>query len=268
MSIRLTILGCGSSGGVPRIGGLWGACDPHEPKNRRRRCSILVEKIALNGTTTVLIDTGPDMRAQLLDANVSHLDGVIYTHAHADHLHGVDDLRQVAFVMNEQIKVWADQPTQTELYERFNYTVHQKPNSDYPPIISLQPPIKQDDTASFSVNGAGGELIIHPIPVTHGNIKALGFKFEDIAYIPDVSDIEPTQLEALRGLRLFVIDALRYTPHPSHAHLDQALDWIDKIKPEHSILTNMHIDLDYQTLCNTLPQNVTPAFDGMVYTSN
>lgn len=258
MSTTLTILGCGSSGGVPRIGGNWGNCDPQNPKNTRRRCSVLVEKTGPQGTTKVLIDTGPDMRQQLIDADVAHLDGVVYTHAHADHVHGIDDLRQLVFLMKERIKVWADKETEGSLISRFGYAFVQPEGSNYPPILDLHA-----IRGPFTIDGPGGQITLIPIPVEHGQIDALGFRVGALAYIPDVSDIPEESLALLTQLDCFVIDALRYSTHPSHAHLAQTLAWIETLAPTRAVLTNMHIDLDYETLAAQTPDNVMPAFDGM-----
>lgn len=256
--LRYTILGCGSSGGVPRLGGNWGACDPHEPKNRRRRCSLLVERLGERGTTRVLIDTSPDMRAQLLDADVGALDGVVYTHSHADHVHGLDDLRMIVFNMKSRLNVWADAATASDLLSRFSYAFVQPEGSDYPPILTLNP-----IEGEIVVTGAGGPVTLQPFDVQHGRIMAKGFRIGDVAYLPDVSDIPAPAWEMLSGLDCWILDALRRTPHPSHAHLEQSLDWIARARPRRAILTNMHLDLDYQTLCDELPAHISPAYDGL-----
>ena len=258
MSTRFTILGCGSSGGVPRIGNLWGACDPDNPRNIRRRCSALIEREGPAGTTTVLIDTGPDLRAQLVDAGVTRLDGVIFTHAHADHVHGLDDLRQVVFLMKERIKVWADSETQNDLIARFGYAFVQPPSSNYPPILDLH-----GIHGPVTIDGPGGPITLTPIEVNHGQIDALGFRIGDLAYIPDVLEIPEESRVQLTGLGNFVIDALRYTPHPSHAHLERTLEWIEALAPKQAVLTNMHIDLDYATVEAETPDHVRAAYDGM-----
>lgn len=256
--IRFTILGCGSSGGVPRLGGLWGACDPENPKNRRQRCSLLVERAGAGGVTRILIDTSPDMRAQLLEAGVGELDAVVYTHDHADHVHGLDDLRMVVFNMRRRLPVWADGDTQNALFSRFGYAFVQPEGSPYPPILDMHT-IDGDVT----IEGAGGRVVLTPFRVNHGSIDALGFRIGDLAYLPDVARIPDDVWPVLEGLDCFIIDALRRDPHPTHSHLAQTLDYIDRAAPKRAVLTNMHIDMDYQTIMNETPDHITPAFDGM-----
>ncbi|NRB05287.1 MAG: MBL fold metallo-hydrolase [Rhodobacteraceae bacterium] len=257
-TLVITILGCGSSGGVPRLGGHWGACDPDNPKNTRRRCSILVEREGAEGTTSVLIDTSPDLRTQLLDAGVGRLDGVIYTHSHADHVHGIDDLRMIVFNMRKRLPVWADGDTQNALLSRFGYAFVQPPNSPYPPILDIQT-IDGDVT----VEGAGGPITFTPFEVNHGSIDALGFRIGDVAYLPDVAKIPDEAWSHLKDLDCWIVDALRRDPHPTHSHLAQTLEWIAQVAPKQAVLTNMHIDLDYQTLRDETPDHIEPAFDGM-----
>jgi phosphoribosyl 1,2-cyclic phosphate phosphodiesterase len=259
MTLRFTILGCGSSGGVPRLGNDWGACDPADPRNRRRRCSALVERDGPGGTTRVLIDTAPDMREQLLDAGVGLLDAVVYTHAHADHVHGLDDLRQVVFNRRARLPVWADPPTQDALLSRFAYAFVQPAGSDYPPICDLN-----TIDGPVTVDGAGGPVRLLPFRVGHGNITALGFRIGGLAYLPDVNAISEEVWPQLADLDVWVLDALRYRPHPTHAHVDQALEWIARARPRRAVLTNMHVDLDFATLARSLPPGVEPAHDGLV----
>ena len=255
-----TILGCGSSGGVPRLGGHWGDCDPDNPKNRRQRCSMLVERITDHGTTRVLIDTSPDMRQQLLTRGVGHLDAVIFTHGHADHVHGIDDLRMIVFNQRERLAVWADAPTQQRLMSGFGYVFVQPKGSPYPPILDLN-----TIDGDVQISGAGGDVKFSPIKVKHGSIDALGFRIKDVAYLPDVSDLYPENWKALSGLDYWVVDALRRAPHPTHAHLDRTLEWISQADPKNAVLTNMHIDLDYETVLAETPETVVPAFDGMQF---
>jgi len=257
--LRFTILGCGSSGGVPRLGNLWGECDPDDPRNARRRCSLLVEREGEDGITRVLIDTSPDLRAQLLDAGVGALDAVVYTHSHADHVHGLDDLRMIVFNMRARLPVWADGATQNDLYSRFGYAFMQPDDSPYPPILDMHT-IK----GPFEVEGAGGAIGLTPFKVAHGSIDVLGYRIADLAYLPDVVEIPEDAWPALQGLDCWVLDALRRTPHPTHAHLDLALDWIAHAAPRRAVLTNMHVDMDYRTVAEETPAHVAPAFDGMV----
>ncbi|MHC9235970.1 MBL fold metallo-hydrolase [Pseudooceanicola sp. 502str34] len=259
--LRATILGCGSSGGVPRLGGLWGDCDPTDPKNTRRRCSLLVERVGPEGTTTVLIDTSPDMRAQLLDAGVARLDAVLYTHAHADHVHGIDDLRQIVFNMKSRLPVWADGDTQNALIQRFGYAFVQPEGSPYPPILDLHT-IDGDVT----IDGPGGPLTFTPFRVNHGSIDALGFRVGGLAYLPDVKDIPAEAWPALADLEIWILDALRRDPHPTHSHLAQSLGWIDRMAPKRAVLTNMHIDLDHATVEAETPGHISAAYDGMTLT--
>lgn len=257
--LRFTILGCGSSGGVPRLGGDWGDCDPGDPRNRRRRCSMLVERQTGFGTTRVLIDTSPDMRDQLLDAGVGTLDGVVYTHSHADHTHGIDDLRQIVFNLRARLPVWADGPTQEALLSRFGYAFVQAPGSPYPAILDLR-----SIDGPVTVTGAGGEVVLEPFRAEHGSIDALGFRIGPLAYLPDAVAIPAESWGHLAGLDCWVVDALRRKPHPTHAHLDMTLDWIARARPARAVLTNMHVDLDFATLTEELPAHVRPAHDGMV----
>ena len=253
-----TILGCGSSGGVPRIGGLWGACDPNNTKNRRRRCSLLAERVDGDKRTTVLIDTSPDMRQQLLDAEVKNIDAVLYTHGHADHMHGIDDVRPLVFARQKRMTVWADPPTQERLLSGFGYAFIQPEGSPYPPILDLKT-IDGDVT----IEGEGGAITFQPFEVGHGSIDALGFRIGSLAYLPDVVEIPDAAWRTLDNLDVWIVDALRRDPHPTHAHLALTLDWIDRAKPRRAILTNMHIDMDYETLQKELPAHIEPAFDGL-----
>ncbi len=260
MSLRATILGCGSSGGVPRVGGDWGVCDPSNPKNRRRRCSVLLQQSEAGSQTNILIDTSPDMREQMLSADVKHIDGVWYTHEHADHTHGIDELRGYFLNQRKRIPVWADSATGSMLMTRFAYCVVQAPGSDYPPILDLNNIVLG---RALQSGGAGGEITGMPFELKHGNIRALGFRVGGLAYTPDVSDIPDKSLDALTGLDTWIVDALRPKPHPSHFSLAETLSWIERLKPKRAILTNMHLDLDYATLKAELPAHVEPAFDGM-----
>ena len=261
-TLRATILGCGSSPGVPRIGNDWGACDPNEPKNRRLRCSILLEQIGIGGgATRVVVDTGPDVRQQLLAAGVNTLDGVVYTHSHADHTHGIDDLRSIWLNTHHRlVDVYADTATFARLTEAFGYCFATAPGSSYPPIL------KAHTIAAgtpFTIDGAGGAMAITPFRQVHGDIDTLGLRVGALAYSCDVSALPNESLSALAGLDLWIVDALRTTPHPSHFSLSEALDWIERLQPRRAVLTHMHIDLDYATVHAAVPASVEPAYDGL-----
>ena len=264
MSLKVTILGCGTSGGVPRVGNHWGACDPENPKNRRQRCSLLVERDGAGGETAVLVDTSPDLRQQLLDAGKGWVDGVLYTHDHADHMHGIDDLRQVAFNGRRRVDVYFDPAIGKLLRSRFAYCFDAPAGSEYPPILRGHEIVAGEPV---KIGGAGGAIEALPFRQIHGSGETLGFRFGGIAYSPDVSDFPEESLKALRDLDVWIIDALRPAPHPSHFSVEQALAWIARVRPKRAVLTHMHVDLDYATLARELPQGVEPAYDGMVLTT-
>ena len=261
MSLKLTLLGTGSSVGVPRIGPVWGACDPKNPKNRRRRCALLVEQAGKGGRTTILVDTPADIREQLLDAEVSRLDAVLYTHDHADHTHGIDDLRGVFFAMKQRVPIYADAATRALLERRFDYCFAQPPGSLYPAILKahdIHPP------EPLRIGGPGGLVEVIPIPLEHGGPQSLGFRFGNVAYSPDVGGLPEASLPLLEGLDLWIVDALRPMPHPSHFSVGQTLEWIERLKVKRAILTHMTIELDYEALRRQLPAHVVPGYDGMV----
>lgn len=260
MSITLTILGCGSSAGVPRPALGWGACDPNNPKNRRLRCSLLVERKSANGITRVLIDTSPDLREQLISANVDHLDAVFLTHEHADQTHGMDDLRSVVLHMRKRIPVYFNESTAKDILLRFGYCYEAPAGSDYPPILDRR---HIEAGESVTIDGKGGPLTLQAFLVQHGKIPALGYRIGDAAYTPDLHDIPDVSLPSLAGLSLWIIDALRYHPHVSHFSLADALHWIGRLKPKRAVLTNMHADIDYEAVKPKLPAHVVPGYDGM-----
>lgn len=263
MTNRITILGCGSSGGVPRIGNDWGACDRANPRNRRRRCSALVTRTGEGGTTRVLIDTSPDLREQMLGASVTDIDAVLYTHEHADHTHGIDDLRAFFLMKRSRVQVWADDATGRMLTTRFSYCFYAAPGSDYPPILQLN---AMEAGKPVTIEGAGGAITALPFQVHHGTIDALGFRFGDMAYTPDIDGVPEQSISALENLDLWIVDGLRRTRHPSHWSLPQTLDWIARMKPKRAVITNMHLDLDFATLKGELPVGVEPAYDGLELT--
>ena len=261
MTFRFTILGCGSSGGVPRPALGWGVCDPNNPKNRRRRTSLLVERRNGAGVTRILVDTSPDLREQLLDAEVDRLDAVLITHEHADHTHGIDDLRGLFIRHRRRVDVYLDEHTAKTMRVRFGYCFQSPPGSEYPPIANEHRLVAGE---ALTVRGAGGPIAALPILQEHGDIASLGFRFGGLAYSCDLSGVPPESIAALGGLDIWIVDALRYRPHPSHWSVDEALAWIDRLKPKRAILTNLHSDLDYDALRAKLPPHVEPAFDGMV----
>ena len=260
MTVTLTILGCGSSGGVPRIGGDWGLCDPGNSKNRRRRCSILLEKTESAGTTRLLLDTSPDLREQMLSAGVGEIDGVCFSHDHADHTHGIDELRGFYLRQRRRVPIWADESTMAMLKRKFSYCFETAAGSDYPPIVM---PNLIEPGQEVAITGAGGTIPVTPFEVHHGNIEALGFRFGNTAYTPDLNGIPVASVPYLSGLDLWIVDALKRTPHPSHFCLEDTLRAIARFKPRRAILTNMHIDMDYDTLRAELPAGVEPAYDGL-----
>lgn len=260
--LKFTILGSGSSGGVPRLGGHWGACDPNEPRNNRKRCSLLVEQ----GDTKVLVDTSPDMRQQLLDAQCGHLDSVLYTHDHADQVSGIDDLRVICYNMRKRIPTYMDEATSKTLLERFSYCFKQEEGSYYPAILDETP--MPAPGSEIVISGKGGDITAVPFLQHHGNIDSFGFRFgpphASVAYSADVVGLPEESFEILKGVKCWIVDALRYEKHISHSHVAQTLEWIERVQPELAILTNLHVDLDYQTLKKELPEGVVPAYDGMV----
>jgi len=260
MTLTLTILGCGSSAGVPRPALGWGKCDPGNPKNRRRRCSLLVERMSKEGTTRIVIDTSPDLREQLIDAGVEHIDAVFLTHEHADQTHGMDDLRSVVLHQRRRIPTYFNQSTAKDVMARFSYCFISPEGSDYPPILTRH---GIEAGGSETILGRGGAVKIGAFITQHGSIPALGYRVGGAAYTPDVSDIPRESWSALENLDLWIIDGLRYAPHPSHFSVADALSWIERFKPKQAIITNMHSDLDYEVLRQHLPAGVVPAYDGM-----
>lgn len=259
---RFTILGCSSSPGVPRITGDWGECDPKNPKNRRTRAAFLIEQIGPDGgITTVVIDTGPDFREQMIRAGVSSIDAVLYTHAHADHIHGIDDLRGYFHISHQRIPIHADVPTMDRIREGFRYCLETPPGSSYPPIV--RPVLIESLDKSFVIDGAGGPIRFWPHKQTHGDIHSLGFRIGKLAYCSDISNFPPESIEKVQNLDVLIIDALQYRPHPSHLSLEQSLAWIERLKPKHAILTHMHTPLDYETVLAETPDHVEPAYDQM-----
>lgn len=258
--LQVRILGCGSSGGVPRIGNDWGVCDPAEPRNRRSRCSILIRSWAAGATepTLALVDTSPDMRDQLLAARVDRLDAVLITHEHADQCHGIDDLRALVIRHRKRMPVHMNQVTADILLNRFGYCFEGA--NGYPAILEGHVDLKAGQV--IRIDGPGGPLHTMPLAQDHGGIPSLGFRIGAFAYCNDVVRLPEETLSRLGGLDTLVLDALRYAPHPTHATVAQALDWIARLRPRRAILTNLHVDLDYAKLRAELPAGVEPAYDG------
>ncbi len=256
--MRLTMLGSGTSSGVPRIaervGGDWGQCDPANPKNRRRRVSVLVEADGVR----LLVDTGPDVRAQLLDAGVGWLTAVLYTHDHADHCHGIDDLRAVFHGSGVKLDCYMDKATRASLRSRFSYVFAGR--SGYPPTARA---LLLDDDMQF------GPIRVRPFLQAHGPVHSMGFRFDcggsAIAYSTDLSGLPEASWPLLEGLDLWVVDALRRAPHPTHSHLAQTLAWVARAAPKVAWLTHMDQSMDHDALLAELPAGVTPGFDGRVW---
>lgn len=261
-TLRVTLLGCGSSGGVPRATGDWGACDPNDPKNRRSRCSLLLQQWSGQATgaeaaTTVLIDTSPDLRTQLAAAKPAHIDGVVISHDHADQTNGFDDIRAYFLKQRRQLPVWMDDATAATFLKRFGYTFEATPG--YPAIAHRAGHITP--LVPIRVSGPGGVMDILPLDQDHGFSRSLGFRVGGFGYSNDVVGMPDASFAALEQLDLWIVDALRDTPHPTHASVSQALSWIERLKPKHAVLTNMHIDLDYAALKARLPAGVEPGYD-------
>jgi phosphoribosyl 1,2-cyclic phosphate phosphodiesterase len=261
-ALEFTILGCGSSAGVPRADGDWGACDPAEPRNRRGRCSMLVRRRSEAGPeheTTVLVDTSPDLRLQTAGAGVRRLDAILFTHDHADQVHGIDDTRAFALRNRQRTPCYMDAATRTTLMQRFGYIF--RGQGGYPAICDehMLPPHGE----AWSIEGPSGSIPVVTFDQDHGGVRCVGYRFGSVAYSCDVVGLPDAAFDALTGLSVWIVDALRYAPHPTHAHLDRTLEWIARVKPKRAILTNMHIDMDFNTLSQELPDGVEPAYDGL-----
>jgi len=246
--MKVTILGCGTSGGVPKVPEFWGACDPKNPKNKRLRASILVEK----GDTSIVVDTTPDFREQMLAARVKKLNAVLYTHDHADHIHGIDDLRGFFHQTRNKVPVYGDAETLSVIKHRFNYIF--KSQKGYPAICRA---------VTLKNSTQIGNIKAIPFVQGHGDGVSMGYRFGDIAYSTDLNRLPETAFDTLKGVKVWIVDALRYSPHPTHSHLSQTIEWIKRVNPERAIITHMTWDMDYDTLKNELPSGVEPAYDGM-----
>jgi phosphoribosyl 1,2-cyclic phosphate phosphodiesterase len=260
MSLVFTILGCGASHGVPRVGNEWGACDPGNPKNRRRRCSLLIERHGPRGVTNVLVDTGPDLREQLLSAKVRHLDGVLYSHDHADHTHGIDDLRLLAYINRQLVRVYFSEQVERQLNKRFDYCFETQPGSTYPPILKGH---RVEAGEAVTIDGRGGPVEVMPYRQFHGEIDSFGFRIGGLAYSCDIGGLPEDSLPHVENLDVWIVDALRNASHPSHWNVDTALSWIERMKPRRAFLTHMTAELDYEALLRRCPEGVEPAYDGL-----
>ncbi len=261
-TLEFTLLGSGSSGGVPRADGNWGVCDPAEPRNRRSRCSMMVRRLSdgpPDRQTTIVIDASPEFRIQTAAAGAKRLDAVLLTHDHADQIHGIDDIRAFFLRQREKIDCWMDMSTRATLLRRFDYVFNGE--GMYPGIAT--PRDIPGHGEPWSVSGPSGAIPIVTFDQDHGGVRSVGYRIGGLAYSSDVVDLPPSAEAALSGLDVWIVDALRMTPHPTHAHLAKTLEWIERYKPKRAILTNMHIDMDYATLHRELPARVEPGYDGM-----
>lgn len=253
--MKVTMLGCGVSTGVPTIGPDWGACDPADPRNRRRRASVLIESRG----QTLLIDMSPDLRAQLIDAGIGRIDAILMTHAHADHLHGIDDLRTVNRLMDKTIPLYADSRTLAEIRARFGYALA-SPSKQPPFYAPALVPHEIETSDPFAAAG----LTVTPFAQDHGHVTTLGFRIGGFAYSTDVTELDDHAFEILEGTEYWIVDCLRRRPHPTHSHLAKTLDWIARVKPRRAALTHMDQSLDYAALAAELPPGVEPGRDGLV----
>ena len=262
MRLEVTILGSGSSGGVPRADGNWGVCDPADPRNRRSRCSMMIRRPSGEGPerwTTAVVDASPEFRQQTAEAGAKRLDALLMTHDHADQAHGIDDIRAFAQRQRARIPCHVDAATEETLLRRFGYIFHGE--KGYPAIADLVaiPP----HGAPWRVDGPSGAIPITTFDQDHDGVRSVGYRFGPIAYSSDVVELDDAAFRAMAGVELWIVDALRYIPHPTHAHVERTLGWIERLAPARAILTNLHIDLDYTELSGRLPAGVEPAYDGM-----
>lgn len=262
-TLEFTLLGCGSSGGVPRADGDWGACDPKNPKNFRSRCSLLVRRLGQGADqdTTAIVDTSPDLRLQTVRAGARRLDGVLLTHDHADQVHGIDDVRAFFIRQRAKIACHMDRETEASMMRRFGYIFESE--GGYPAICERH--AIPDHGIAWGVDGPSGAIPVVTFDQDHGGVRSVGYRFGGVAYSSDVVNLDEAAFEALVGLDVWIVDALRYRPHPTHAHLERALEWIERLKPRRAILTNMHIDLDFEALRAALPPGVEPGYDGLSF---
>lgn len=253
---KVTVLGCGASAGVPRIGNDWGDCDPLNPRNRRSRASILIQ----SATTTVLVDTGPDLRQQLLAAEVSSIDAIIWTHGHGDHLNGIDEIRQINRLMNRVIPAYAQSACLKTVEQCFPHVFKPLP----PGSGFIKPTLTPHSVAEVGELNLG-DLSLRVTSLDHGfGVKTMGIRIGDFAYCTDVVELTADNFAALSGVRHWLVDCLGHRPHPTHSHLAKTIGWIDRLRVEQGYLTHLDIDMDYDSLRASLPPHIQPAYDGMV----
>jgi phosphoribosyl 1,2-cyclic phosphate phosphodiesterase len=259
--LEVTVLGCGSSGGVPRADGDWGACDPLDRRNLRSRCSLMVRRKGASpeAETTLVVDTSPDFRIQTAMAGARRLDAVLFTHDHADQVHGIDDVRAFYLRQRARVPAYMDAPTEASLMRRFGYVFEGE--GGYPAICERRPLPPHGET--WAVDGPSGAIPVVGFDQDHGGVRSVGYRFGGVAYSSDVVNLDPAAFEALAGVEVWIVDALRWRPHPTHAHVERTLEWIAQVAPRRAILTNLHIDLDFEALKARLPPGVEPAFDGL-----
>lgn len=261
MSLKITIMGCGNSSGVPSVGNYWGACDPNEPKNRRSRCSVAVQ----SAKTTLIIDTGPDFREQLNIFNINNLDSVLYTHQHSDHSHGIDDLRSLYFRhKKEYIDVYGKLSVLQEISTRFHYLFEGGNDAEfYPPILKANPFTESDYGQTKTI----GDIGFIPFEMDHGTCQSVGYRFGDISYCVDMKSLDQKSLDVIKGSRIWIVDGAGYqNPNNAvHANLESIYRYNDYIQAKQVYITSLSTQMDYRTLEKEMPEGFYPAYDGLVF---
>jgi phosphoribosyl 1,2-cyclic phosphate phosphodiesterase len=256
-NLKFTILGCSNSTGVPAAGNHWGSCNPNEPKNIRSRPSLLVQ----SQNTTIIIDCGPDFRMQTTNANINHLDALLLTHAHGDHINGIDDVRTYMFRQKSKIPLYLNQETLTELERRYTYIFQTSENGLYQPVFA--PTILNEN---YHKHMRIGDIDLIPFPQNHGDITTVGYRFGDFAYSTDVKALNAAAINTLKGIKTWVVDAAGYHQenNPVHANLKEVYAMNEQIGAKTIYLTSLSLAMDYQTLCDELPKGYKPAYDGLI----
>jgi phosphoribosyl 1,2-cyclic phosphate phosphodiesterase len=257
-TLKITVLGCGGSAGVPASGNYWGACDPLEPKNNRMRCSIAVQ----SAQTTLVIDTGPDFRHQVNRANINHVDAVLYTHYHGDHADGMADLRTFRFRSKALVPIYASRET-LDVFERTVPHLLHTQEAVYPQILEANEITPQQYGKPMTV----GDISFIPFEQDHGTCKTVGYRFGDFAYSVDILDIAPEGIDVLKGVKIWMVDGTGYhqDDNPVHANLNTIYKINKEIGAERVIITSLSLSMDYQTLRSELPPGYEPAYDGLVF---